>query len=376
MSDNPMPADAMDHVSLHSAKSPPPLFHSQSFSSVSPTTVSDRFAKPHLKFEEEDVVHQYGYGRNDEPTHYSRHHPANPYQPAPGQMMPGRPSAQRSFSGGLYPPVPEVDEDASADSHASTEDPSSAALEKGARYYADPYRAGPEPATPASHRQPGTESRRMETAASAKSHESAAARIGQLFHFSQSADPSRARSAVSGEKEKEKERDAVRGGVHRGVKDYPHLRRGESGRGQQEKDERAKLVQPESDDEGASRRSSVSSRHSYRDEHDALEMGSVGLPERTYAQPQEPAFVEDNDQTPRIRDFAMGDRRDAARLPSPLPRSEQAPALPQSVPMGHERQRTTSSSGGSGAGAVGLGVGAVGAPRVQGPRGPRGPTTR
>ncbi|WVR09634.1 hypothetical protein IAU60_006707 [Kwoniella sp. DSM 27419] len=108
LSDSPMPIDAMDQISLHSAKSPSAIsahgFQPGHSYFPSPTPTPQR-SKSQLKFEEADVVHQYHYGSGSDPdaTHTFRPHPQNS----------GGPSA-RSRQNSLahaYPPVMEEPEE-------------------------------------------------------------------------------------------------------------------------------------------------------------------------------------------------------------------------------------------------------------------------
>ncbi|KAK8853416.1 hypothetical protein IAR55_004122 [Kwoniella newhampshirensis] len=115
---DPMPSDAMDHISLHSAKSPnQPNFPTSYFP-------SPRGSRSQIKFEEADVVHQYHYGHtpDQDATHTTR--PAiNPL--SPGRSFSGDATGghggfsshipflnhRQPSTGSMYPPVMEEDED-------------------------------------------------------------------------------------------------------------------------------------------------------------------------------------------------------------------------------------------------------------------------
>jgi hypothetical protein len=145
------------------------------------------------------VVHQYGYGRHDEPVHSSRQHIPHPMFP---------PSRQGS-NNSIQPVYEEPEEEARAAmsrySVAPDELPhiSSAPSEKTS--YPDPYRLpspSPQSARPAlgpSHRG-----------------------FSGLFHFGTNPD-------LTLKHEGDRDRDMTRGGAHRGTKDYPYLKDRDSG---------------------------------------------------------------------------------------------------------------------------------------------------
>jgi hypothetical protein len=157
------------------------------------------------------VVHQYGYGRHDEPVHSSRQHIPHPMFP---------PSRQGS-NNSIQPVYEEPEEEARAAmsrySVAPDELPhiSSAPSEKTS--YPDPYRL-PSP-----------------------SPQSARPALGPSH---------RGFSGLFLKHEGDRDRDMTRGGAHRGTKDYPYLKDRDSG---VEHEERAGLVgrQDDDDDDGA-----------------------------------------------------------------------------------------------------------------------------
>ena len=198
VNDNPMPHDAMDQVSLHTKS---PVEGGSSFShnvfppkSKSSLTVSSclevRDLQPDYQFEEADVVHQYGYGRGDEAVHGFRQHPH--LLPPMSNSATGRRSASNSISS-IYPPVVE-----SPDEYADLATPP---LDKRGRYL-DPYNA-PGPSN-LSKKPP-----RSRSNSPGPSGLPSTSKLANMFHFSTSADPSK---------------HQVRGGAHRGTKDYPQLK--------------------------------------------------------------------------------------------------------------------------------------------------------
>ncbi|GFZ51023.1 hypothetical protein JCM24511_08781 [Saitozyma sp. JCM 24511] len=217
LSDAPMPADAMDQISLHSAKSPA---GASGGGLQYGHPLESRPSKSHLKFEEADVVHQYGYGRHDEPVHSSRQHIPHPMFP---------PSRQGS-NNSIQPVYEEPEEEARAAisrySVAPDEQPhvSSAPSEKTS--YPDPYRLpspSPQSARPAlgpSHRG-----------------------FSGLFHFGTNPD-------LTLKHEGDRDRDMTRGGAHRGTKDYPYLKDRDAA---VEHEERAGLVGRQDDDDDGAR---------------------------------------------------------------------------------------------------------------------------
>jgi len=203
-----MPSDAMDQVSLH-VKSPTERntsFARDNFSkdvfpqrSGSTLKVSWSFVvkahKSNSQFEEGDVVHEYGYGRNAEAVHHYRQNPHSaPPMSVTNARSPrkGNRSASTSVSS-VYPPVVET-----PDEYA---DASTPPLDKRGKYLDAYDRPGPSnlsqnPPHSAPHH-PG-----LPRAPSS-------GKLANMFHFSTSADPSK---------------HQVRGGAHRGTKDYPHLK--------------------------------------------------------------------------------------------------------------------------------------------------------
>jgi hypothetical protein len=170
------------------------------------------------------------------------------------------------YSGGtpVYPPVPE-----------ESEEPYTAPMEKTS--YLDPYAQN--------------DNDRLVASPSAISTRSGhGGKLANMFHFSTSADPSK--------------HHEVRGGGHRGTKDYPHLRTRDFATEQQE---RAGLVDSDAADED-------SGRPSFEDEPRSAitdeSMGHVLLAERRPA----PAEV---DRPPIIHeeDERMGAKRGSPRGP-------------------------------------------------------------
>ncbi|WVO17108.1 hypothetical protein L204_104798 [Cryptococcus depauperatus] len=97
LSDNPTPSDGMSQISLYSSKSPTALSSGRSFKDVHGYYPSPR-SKSQIRFEESDIVHQYQNDRSQ-----SHRTPTSPIYSGPHD--------HRQFSGSMYPPVLEVDED-------------------------------------------------------------------------------------------------------------------------------------------------------------------------------------------------------------------------------------------------------------------------
>lgn len=207
------------------------------------------------------MVHQYGYGREDDATHHYRQHPHS--APPLGAM----PMAKRQGSmGSVYPPVME-----------ENEEPFSAPMEKA--NYLDPY----------SQPDSGRLSKNPSNISTRSGH-GGPNRFANMFHFSSSADPSK---------------QEVRGGSHRGTKDYPHLQTRDFA---MEHEERAALVDTDgprygrnndSDDEDEGKRRSYEEepRSAVTDES----MGHVFLAEvrpAPIAKGRPSTVFEDGERTP------------------------------------------------------------------------------
>ncbi|KAL7424519.1 hypothetical protein Q5752_000203 [Cryptotrichosporon argae] len=322
LSDVPMPEDAMDQISLHS-KSPVGQHSFQSFQHPPP-----KRSKSHLKFEDADVVHQYGYKQHDGHTdalHSVRQHPAPAGSvPFPGTSRAGSvpPPVLRGYSSAssmgadghvLYPPVREEDEDQEVEYTAepgsvsptsrhpatlsdeggiSPHDvtvraevrPTPIYTEKQVFRYNDPYHPTQVRALPAvPGRQPPVNPRQAAVSPTASpktldvphpNQPTSRTGLSSIFHFDSGPDlalslrrgsadahgaeasRSRERSTERGErgaerersKERERASSQVRGGPHRGTKDYPHLGKSRQDRAA-EHDERRALVRSDSDDE-------------------------------------------------------------------------------------------------------------------------------
>ena len=126
-----MPHDAMDQVSLYSAKSPqsgstqsgffPTRSKSQLKVSDAPSGAPDTELTVQSQFEEADVVHQYGYGRHEEPNHSVRPHAQHQNSNVNTASLASGPAGQPAFltnrqasANSIYPPVmeePEEEED-------------------------------------------------------------------------------------------------------------------------------------------------------------------------------------------------------------------------------------------------------------------------
>lgn len=143
------------------------------------------------------MVHQYGYGRNDEAMHSTRAH-------GPGM-------GPRQFSGNSYPILEEEEGDRRPVVESPTEilrsSPSSSphGLPEKAADYMDPYEDAPVSAAP-QYRRP--EPPRMPSRG-----------FSSLFHFGTSPDLTL---------KPHTEDNMTRGGAHRGTKDYPY-RKGSGG---------------------------------------------------------------------------------------------------------------------------------------------------
>ena len=170
------------------------------------------------------MVHQYGYGRNLDATHSSRPHPF-PTSPLPssdpgaGRSAPFLQNRQAS-SGFVYPPVMEEPEDDAGEmstAHSHTGHVQSAS------YYPDPYRRSPQP--------PKIDTFSPRTSTSS-GNPGPIKTLGNLFHLSQS--------------HTQRSNSEVRGGAHRGTRDYPHLPDTDR---DVETEERAALVQSDDEDE-------------------------------------------------------------------------------------------------------------------------------
>ncbi|WWC91928.1 uncharacterized protein L201_006880 [Kwoniella dendrophila CBS 6074] len=113
LSDNPMPVDAMDQISLHSAKSPSALSPHGFPNSGHGYFPSPQRSKSQLKFEEADVVHQYHYGTqpDDAAVHTYRPHQHPPPSPSADTNRGFPMMGGRRPSGGPVYPVMEEDED-------------------------------------------------------------------------------------------------------------------------------------------------------------------------------------------------------------------------------------------------------------------------
>lgn len=192
-----------------------------------------------MQFEEDDVVHQYGYKRSDEPTHMVRPHPqphsAPPMPVSMGSAAPQMPSFQyrQASASSVYPPVMESPDEYDEDG-AERDVGSAPVAYRDYADYPDPY-AHPHPAQPQG--QHGQSSRHG---------------IANMLHLSTSNDPSRksqsqhsSKSPSSSKKVSSKSKEDVRGGARRGTKDYPHLSKREAG---VEREERRGLVRDESDE--------------------------------------------------------------------------------------------------------------------------------
>ncbi len=173
------------------------------------------------QFEEADVVHQYGYGGDHDATHTSRPHPS----PAPlltssnsgsGRSAPFLATRQVS-SGSSYPPVMEESEEDAADAMTTV-----SGHGERASYFPDPYRQSPIDFRP-----------RLDTQNSRGSSTSTGSgpiqTLSNLFHS-----------------HPERRDSEVRGGAHRGTRDYPHLPKEER---DMENEERAALVRSDDEDE-------------------------------------------------------------------------------------------------------------------------------
>lgn len=223
VSDTPMPMDAMDQISLHSARLN---------QSPAPSPGMSR-AKSHLKFEEADVVHQYGYTTHDghtDATHFSRPHQNS--IPFRNTLPP--PIRQMSGEGHTVYPLREEDENPvfASKSLVTTPTeytektlrdfpPNSAPLEKTKPYF-DPY----------AHERPSMVRDGSKTG------------LSSIFQFASGPDL----SLKSRDKSRDREMTSsdTRGGAHRGTKDYPHLPKKEA---QVEREERTALVSPNLDED-------------------------------------------------------------------------------------------------------------------------------
>ncbi|WVQ94914.1 hypothetical protein IAU59_002000 [Kwoniella sp. CBS 9459] len=113
LTDEPMPSDAMDQISLHSAKSPSAL---SAHGFQSGHSYFPQRSKSQLKFEEADVVHQYHYGSapDTSATHTYRPHNVPPSPGCSGSGDGGRGfmgmGHRQASAGSIYPPVPEDQE--------------------------------------------------------------------------------------------------------------------------------------------------------------------------------------------------------------------------------------------------------------------------
>ncbi|WVQ83683.1 hypothetical protein IAT38_005826 [Cryptococcus sp. DSM 104549] len=219
LSDNPMPSDAMDHISLHSAKSPSAVSGHGYFP-------SPQRSKSHLKFEEADVVHQYHYGLapDRDATHTTRPSSTTPLTPnrsSSGDASQGHghypQHRERQFSassaGGIYPPVLEEPEEYDKEDEAmgagrygyhpdGAPDTVASAPLPGKYAYSDPYKI-----YPARANEPNTS---LQGQGQPHGHKG----LGGIFHFNSGPDLSLHLGNKSGRsrtKSKERERD------------YPHL---------------------------------------------------------------------------------------------------------------------------------------------------------
>lgn len=152
-------------------------------------------------------MHQYGYGRDDEPIHSQR----QASMPMPGM-------GQRQFSGNSYPIMEERDEKSANRGHSSVlrspvdairSSPSPLSMpEKPGGDYMDPYEDAPAPA-PAPH------------PSRPKPDRMPSRGLSSLFQFGTNPD-------LSLKAHPQPNDGMTRGGAHRGTKDYPY-RKGSAG---------------------------------------------------------------------------------------------------------------------------------------------------
>lgn len=211
------------------------------------------------QFEESDVVHQYGYTHHDghtDATHESRPHSQ------PQLNVPHRPS--RQFSATSYATMEDIRED-------EDEKESPAVVTRAVRMlplvpqsapagqtiqpfpYPDPYRPSPSPtALP--------QSAGALSPPRLQSSKSQSRNLSGYFNFGSGPD------LALGRKKSSESPSEIRGGTHRGTRDYPHLPKTERAK---EHEERAALVHPDDEDDLGDR--------TFRDEdeRDSIDLSSI-----------------------------------------------------------------------------------------------------
>jgi hypothetical protein len=212
------------------------------------------------------VVHQYGYGREDDSTHHYRTHgnSAPPLFHLNAGKVPGMGKRQASSSS-VYPPLVEEPEEMGEVQSAP---------------------AGPGYLDPYGHPGKGRLSRNPSKVSdhAPQASPTAAGRLANMFHFG-SADSSRYE---------------VRGGTHRGTKDYPHLRTKDIA---VEREERAALVDRETDGDDDGEDGTLRSTHR-RSNSEAQD----GEDAREYDEPRS-----------AVTDESFGHVLQAERIPAPSP---------------------------------------------------------
>ena len=222
LSDNPMPDDAMDQVSLH-AKSPISArsnsFHSFLFPKKS-------FSSSH--FEEADVGHS-NHSKELSPVGNNNLHPHFANQARPVGARQGSASSGLGSMGhmAIYPPLVEEPEEAEGGDVGDVRSTMGEKAHSIFDLYLSPRtasRAESRPTSRAGKSPPSTSPTRTPTSPLSPG----GSRLANMFHFGQN-----------------EARGEVRGGARRGTKDYPHLKSKDFAT---EREERAALFSPEAED--------------------------------------------------------------------------------------------------------------------------------
>jgi hypothetical protein len=366
VSDAPMPHDALDQVSMHSNNQSPAPFNTSN-----PYTIPPKRSKSHLKFEEEDLVHQYGYGRGGQEMHYSR-----PHYPHALSHHRADSAGSGTFRHGsaLYPAVVEEGEVEGVDAGAA-----SGLGPLGEHDHEPSGSARGNPFPPMQHR------KSFETDHQNRSSPiSASAKLSNLFHIAHSHAP---RPGSNGRK--------------KSTKDYPR-----TGEDVLEREERANLVSQmrEDDDDDP-----------HADDRDGSGSGEADGDEALYGHRYQDSYDEKAAMRTALRPVHTGggylDEKEKGLVAQSLPPLPRLPALhidtstslpPLDTLAASDLHRPQADSAaqatapavrtaspenmatGAGAGAgtprgsgLGLGLGlrdAPGGKRTEGPRGPRGPS--
>ncbi|RXK40813.1 hypothetical protein M231_01872 [Tremella mesenterica] len=222
LSDNPMPEDAMDQISLHS-KSPTGTAGSGfGFRGYTMSSDSPRRSKSHIKFEDPNVKHDF-------PRHDSIIEIPSAQSEVPTLILPSRSQRQHPVS-----PMEDIAEDENEKSSRPPSrllSPAPASAPPGQTRYIDAHEFQNPPYEPQSanlglHQLPRSTSRGL----------------SGLFSFGSGPDLVLGKKKSSSDVSSQGE---VRGGSHRGTRDYPHLPKEDR---EKEHDERLALVSPDMDD--------------------------------------------------------------------------------------------------------------------------------